>query len=562
MYTALYRKYRPQSLKEVVGQSIIKKTLLNAINNNKLSHAYLFCGPRGTGKTSIAKLLGKLANCESPVDGEPCNNCVFCTQYNDKQVTDIIEIDAASNNGVDEIREIRSKVNLVPTIGKYKIYIIDEVHMLTTGAFNALLKTLEEPPSHIIFILATTEPHKIPNTILSRCQRFDFKKISETEIFNHLSYIVENENINCEDIALKQIANISQGGMRDAIGILDQVIAYAGNIITIKDVYDVYGLISDQEIADFIKDLYNKNVDALFLRIEKYNDNGKNFVKIISDIILFFRNILLYKNASDYLKENCDVTIFKKIANYYETSQILDIVRVLNISLQDMKNFNNPKLVFELATIQLLDMTNKNDNNRVEFNNNDVKINNEQQKTTTVENLVEKSKPISLKDEDKKKFSTDNGEKNQFIELKKIRVNNTLAELNKKVILDIKTQIETLKPMLLDPNYSELISLLLDGNIKAASEKYIIFVFNNELMTDAFNSKIYEIENILNLKLEKKYRVIAVDFNEWNIIKDEFNSKIKKYEFIEEKNDIIEASNKVYNNDPMVAMFGEIVEYN
>ena len=199
MYQSLYRKYRPKSFEEVVGQTVIIKTLQNSVKNNKLSHAYLFTGPRGTGKTSIAKILAKTINCENLEKSNPCNKCVNCTQINNKQFIDIIEIDAASNNGVDEIREINNKVNLVPSIGKYKVYIIDEVHMLTTGAFNALLKTLEEPTSHIIFILATTEPHKIPATILSRCQRFDFKKISQKEMINRIKIIIEQEKINIEE---------------------------------------------------------------------------------------------------------------------------------------------------------------------------------------------------------------------------------------------------------------------------------------------------------------------------------------------------------------------------
>lgn len=206
MYQALYRKYRPQSLDEVAGQKVITKTITNEIMHNKLSHAYLFAGPRGTGKTSIAKIIAKIINCEHPNGIKPCEECVNCTQFNLKQSTDIIEIDAASNNRVDEIRELKSKVNLVPTTGKYKIYIIDEVHMLTVGAFNALLKTLEEPPAHIIFILATTDPHKIPNTILSRCQRFDFEKISENDIVDRLKHIVEVENIQIQEDALHEIA--------------------------------------------------------------------------------------------------------------------------------------------------------------------------------------------------------------------------------------------------------------------------------------------------------------------------------------------------------------------
>ena len=223
MYQALYRKYRPKNLDEVGGQDTIVKIIKNSILNNKINHAYLFAGPRGTGKTSVAKIFAKMVNCENLEKGNPCGKCTSCTVPNN---SDIIEIDAASNNGVDEIRELRNKVNLVPSYGKYKVYIIDEVHMLTTGAFNALLKTLEEPPAHIIFVLATTDPHKIPETILSRCQRLDFKKISENNIVKRLSEIANIENIDIEEPALYEIARLSDGGMRDSIGMLDQAVAY------------------------------------------------------------------------------------------------------------------------------------------------------------------------------------------------------------------------------------------------------------------------------------------------------------------------------------------------
>ena len=245
-YLALYRKYRPVDFNNVYGQEEVVTVLKNAIVTGKISHAYLFCGPRGTGKTTIAKIVARLVNCDNLIDGNPCGKCYNCLNYLNSN--DIVEIDAASNNGVDEIRELRDKVNLVPSNAKYKVYIIDEVHMLTMQAFNALLKTLEEPPSHVIFILATTEPHKIPLTISSRCQKFRFSKISDDKIFDRLKDICYCENISTDDDTLYEIARLSDGGMRDAINILDQLVAYSNGNITIDDVYKVNGSVSYNDL--------------------------------------------------------------------------------------------------------------------------------------------------------------------------------------------------------------------------------------------------------------------------------------------------------------------------
>ena len=255
MYQALYRKYRPKTFEDVVGQKTTIKTLENSIVNDRITHAYLFTGPRGTGKTSIAKIFAKVINCHNRQNFTPCDECISCKQV---QNVDIIEMDAASNNGVDEIREIRDKVNLVPSFGKYKVYIVDEVHMLSNQAFNALLKTLEEPPSHVIFILATTEPHKIPETILSRCQRYDFKKISEKDIYERIKYICKEEKIEIEEEAIKLISKVSDGGLRDSISLLDQLIAYTNDVINVNDVNDVYGIISKYEIIDLLLQKENR----------------------------------------------------------------------------------------------------------------------------------------------------------------------------------------------------------------------------------------------------------------------------------------------------------------
>ena len=289
-----------KTLDDVYGQDTIVKIIKNSIINNQISHAYLFAGPRGTGKTSIAKIFAKIINCENPKNCQPCGKCVSCTQKNN---SDIIEIDAASNNGVDEIRELRNKVNLLPAYGKYKVYIIDEVHMLTQGAFNALLKTLEEPPAHVIFILATTDPHKVIETILSRCQRLDFKKISPTAIVENLKNIAQKEKIDITEDALYEIANLADGGMRDSVGMLDQARAYTEGKITINDIHDINGTLTEKDLNNLLENIINNKLDEILEKIDIYNDKGKNFVKLIEEFIDFIRNIILFKEAPNYFQE-------------------------------------------------------------------------------------------------------------------------------------------------------------------------------------------------------------------------------------------------------------------
>ena len=271
-YVALYRAYRPQSFKEVSGQEHIVRTLQNAIINNKVAHAYLFSGPRGTGKTTIAKIMAKSINCPNSRDGEPCNECEICKGITKGMISDVVEIDAASNNGVDEIRDIRDKVKYLPSEGKYKVYIIDEVHMLSTGAFNALLKTLEEPPVHAIFILATTEPHKIPATILSRCQRFDFRGVGVKEIIERIKFISKNEKIEISNEAIELIAECAEGGMRDALSLLDEAISFAGSKVEVSDVYQVSGAVDLDNMLEVASDVLEKDSSKVLSSLEKIID--------------------------------------------------------------------------------------------------------------------------------------------------------------------------------------------------------------------------------------------------------------------------------------------------
>lgn len=547
MYQTLYRKYRPSNFNEVIGQDIIIKTIKNEIKNNKLSHAYIFSGPRGTGKTSTAKIIAKTINCENPIDLIPCNKCVNCTLINNKQSIDIIEIDAASNNGVDEIRELRNNVNLVPSSGKYKIYIIDEVHMLSIGAFNALLKTLEEPPSHVIFILATTEIHKIPNTILSRCQKFDFNKISVNKIKERLEYIIKEEKINIEEEAIIEIARLADGGMRDALSILDQVISYSDDKITVSSIHEINGTIPQYELKELIEKIGEKQYNDIFEIIDKYDNSGKNFVKLSEEIINFYRNILLSINAKEYLKKNISYAeLYEELENKISENEIINNIKYFNESIPEMKKSNNPKLIFETIIIKILNISNT--------TNKKEKIKEEKM----IEQVVPKKEKTIIQKEEK--IPELNNEINyEFIEkLENIRINNTLCNFDKKQLLAFKTRLEEIRVMLMNPTYSEVTSLVLEGELKALGNNNIIFVYKNDRISKLFNEQIIKIEELFNEVFKEEYKVIATDINKWNKIKDEFNNKKKKYEYIEEPSlDNIKKKEK----NPIDNEFSDIIEY-
>lgn len=360
-YKALYRTYRPSNFDEVAGQEHITRTFRNALKSKKIAHAYLFSGPRGTGKTTIAKIIAKAVNCEqAPVDN-PCNECDICVGIDNNQINDVIEIDAASNNGVDEIREIRDKVKYLPGVGKYKVYIIDEVHMLSTGAFNALLKTLEEPPKHVIFILATTEPHKIPATIHSRCQRFDFRGISIPEMIKRLNTIIDEEKIEIESEAVKVIAESAEGGMRDAISLLDQVVSYTTDSVTVEDVHAIRGTVSNQKLLEIAEALFkNDSVKAISL-LDELIQLGKEAPRLVNNLITFYRDLLIYKNttvnSSDQIiySNQAFIDLAKKLSN----NMIFFYIDVLNKTQVDMKFSNNAKLFVELALIKMVDRVEK-----------------------------------------------------------------------------------------------------------------------------------------------------------------------------------------------------------
>lgn len=507
-YVALYRSYRPTTFKEVIGQKHVVQTLKNAVMENKTSHAYIFSGLRGIGKTTIARILAKAVNCESPLDGEPCNCCKNCLSIINEETTDIVELDAASNNGVDEMREILEKVNFLPSILNKKVYIIDEAHMLSNAAFNALLKTLEEPPVHVIFILATTEPHKVPATILSRCQRFDFKQFSLDELKEELKYVCEKEEILIHDDALAAIAEAADGGMRDALSILDQASVYANNEITVDDVDSVTGRISNYKLIELLTALKNKDSVKSIDIINSLVDMGKEVSRLISGIIQFCRDLLLYKsainiNANKYIYNNID---FKKLAESLTTNELFYYMDVL-VDVQNKIRFtNSQKIYLEVGIIKI-----------VNYVDDTTDIMTKLQKLES-EISINNGGDISFGDIDAKFNGVDS------------KIKLILKEIERNNIDEFKEKIEA-KIDLLEDVSTKAASLPTDINYRLDGIEDKIRIINNNLtigldakVVDELNQKMVLLEEKLNSKNE------ISDINVNNLTTD-----IDKYEEFENK---------------------------
>lgn len=537
-YQTLYRKYRPKTFELVYGQDVIVKTLKNVIKNDKLSHAYLFTGPRGTGKTSSAKLFAKAINCLNNKDGDACNECENCKSFNNNSNPDIIEIDAASNNGVDEIREIKNKVSLVPSMSKYKVYIIDEVHMLSIGAFNALLKTLEEPPEYIIFILATTEPQKIPATIISRCQRFDFKSISHDKMKQCLENIISKENISIDDGAIEEIINNSKGGMRDAIGLLDQASAFCNNNITANDIEELSGNISIKQIRTFLSNIMQKEYNVIFDLISNYSSNGKDFALICEKIINYIREGILYKkkiNTDKILDE--DKNIFDKLSD----TDLYDLIDYLSDTLVKVKNSYQKELTFEVQMIQMIDkIFNKESNVSRETSINEMKVENTNvpRETLKIENKTD----------------------SVIEELKNVRINNILKNATKQNITFIKDLWPNINEYLINEKYKMVAGMLVNATPVAASKKGIIITLPLESSISRIEKEYDNSKELLNEIYNENYKVVYISEQYWKKVRPKFVEKAKNGELqIIDESEALDKLKKI-NDKNLVEEFNELIE--
>jgi DNA polymerase III subunit gamma/tau len=504
-YVALYRAYRPKSFDEVAGQKVIIKTLKNALLHSKIAHAYLFSGPRGTGKTSVAKIFAKAVNCLNQPNENPCNTCDVCLGIDRGNIPDVIEIDAASNNGVEEIRELRDRVKYMPSVGKFKVYIVDEVHMLSTAAFNALLKTLEEPPKHVIFILATTEVHKIPATILSRCQRFDFKNIETDEIISKLKEIIAQEGIQIDADAIHAIAQNAEGGLRDAISLLDQTVSFSGKTITADDVHQVFGSVSKSALKEILLSISNKETSKAMTQLKELLSAGKDISRIVSDLILALRDILIEKTT------DVETSFYEDLSSVLSLDKIYVYLDILNALQQDIKWTHQKRAYVELAIVKMIE------HKRIQTVDNKAAIDDLR---ATIEALEKKlnQAPVRV---DRPKTGT------PLVTVKDVQnILNDSDKDKKSLLISGWPHLETYpKDHLKMTAY-----LLFQGELEAVSSNQMLLVYDSleqcrRIMEPEVKKQVLE---ILNAKTEFIKDYVAILRTDWLVIKETYVTLWKK----------------------------------
>ena len=597
-YKALYRSYRPQTFKEVAGQEHVVTTLQNAIKENRISHAYLFAGPRGTGKTTVAKLLAKALNCTG--EYPPCDICSNCKAISVGEHPDVIEIDAASNNGVDEVRDLIDKVKYAPINGKYKVYIIDEVHMMSTGAFNALLKTLEEPPGHVIFILATTEPHKILPTIISRCQRFDFKKVEDTDIVSRLEHVLKSENKDYQLPALELIAKLAEGGMRDALSILEQCLAY-NNVLSVDSVNMVYGLLSMDSKILFIKKLLSKDLKGVLESLEYMLSTSIDIKRLTYDLIDVLKDIIIYKNTEDI---NILFVLSKKdidnLAPYILVEEAFEIIDILIDASSHYSLSLDANTYFELAMLKIcnkvkgenksdieteiiVDTINKvNHINELEKDSEIVEKKNLDEVDQTkceIEEVTEGTIELVIKNNESETNTLDNTISTNKKE-EKLKTNieilfddilNILVQADRKILNEIKEKWPVIARYRFNLNTAKYASMLCDGIPVAAAKGGIIIAFEHQPNVNEINDteNYYQLKNFLQEILGYSYDFIAVKNSEWPNMRNRY-IEMNRSKTLPQAQPIVlhhigvfQSNNEELNEAQTLALelFGEIVEF-
>ena len=561
MYQALYRKYRPTVFDDVVGQNVVVNTLKNAIKYNHINHAYLFSGPRGTGKTTIAKIFARSVNCSEPVDGVACGKCKSCLYSFSKECMDIIEIDAASNNGVDEIRELRSKVNILPSELKYKVYIIDEVHMLSIGAFNALLKTIEEPPEHVIFILATTDPEKIPATIISRCQWYSFKKISNDDIVKRLAEIVADENIKVDDKVLHKVAQASDGGLRDAIGLLDKLRAFCTDEITLNDFYEINGEVNDDELKKLESLIFSFEISDVLLAIESYYQDGKNLIQVVKQLMILIKDELF-----DYYLNNSSLS--------FDEKGLVNFLNLLNEHLVELKKADDVRLSVEIFLLHYIN-EHKNKDSKVEINSQVIANNTsessyvrpvKEEKTIFTESAEKENKEKTLSTEVVQK---NNEQTEKYKELMLIRSKNTMIEAVKDELNKEIANLEKLNDYTFDSNNGYLACELLDGKVRASSPKNIIISYDYDGLVDKLSNHFNKLNEFYNEKTGSSKKIAFITTTKWNELRNEYVNLHKQgKQFIYQEEPVLNTlkeDDKISNEsddliNKTIEMFGDLVE--
>lgn len=543
-YQALYRKYRPTNFDEVVGQTHIIQTLKNAIVQNRIAHAYLFCGPRGTGKTSIAKIFAKTLNCTNSQDA-PCGVCENCKMAANGSHPDIIEIDAASNNGVDEVRNLIDKVKYAPMQGKYKIYIIDEVHMMTSGAFNALLKTIEEPPAHVIFIFATTEPNKVLPTIISRCQRFDFNKVSMHDIKYRLSVVCKNEGIEIDENGLTLIAQLADGGMRDALSILDQCVAYCSSHIDVDDIRKIYGVVTSEDIGKLFYSVYKKDVDSFVKDIQTYSDMGMDIKRLTADFIHMLKDSLIL----DYSENSTLVSDMNKdmIRKYFKLAPINFRIKCMEELMDTYNKYTYASNALDYLEASLLKISSYSYESKIHIIDSDYndfkEIEEEENYETSYDDTSDNSDIIEKniqKDDNNgvlEKFEISDVSRET---LKQSENTNNKIILNDEFVIQLlvgatkmERSIDTNKfnnigQFISSLEFGKYAATLRNSSIMASGSNYIVVCVSNEIFAKQINEfeLNYGYEDFMEVLLGKAKKVFALDKTQQSRVKDEFKERM------------------------------------